>query len=185
MNRLPHPGSRPRGIHGRLRSVSRNLRCDRGQALVEAAFVLPILLLILLALIESGNGLAVKHKMAVLSREGANIASRGSSLQETLDVVMAEGQDIDLSGNGGAIVSRISFSGGVPTIATQLSYPGFEGKSRLGLPDSVAVALSGVPFTDGQVLYAVEIIFNYKAMTPLAAVFPKGFADEVYERAVF
>ncbi len=176
----------PRRRHlTRLGRLSRSLRCEKGQALMEAAIALPVLLLILLALIESGNGLSVKHKMAVLSREGANIASRGSSLQETLDVVMNQGSDIDLSGSGGAIVTRIMVMGGVPSIESQLAYPGYEAKSRIGLPDSAAVVLSGVPFTEGQVLYAVEIIFNYQAMTPLAAVFPRGFTDEVYERAIF
>lgn len=156
-----------------------------GQALVEAALILPLLLLLVLALIESGNGLSIKHKMAVLSREGANIASRGSSLQETLDVIMNGGDEINLSSKGGAIVSRIVVTGGTPVVANQLASSGFEGRSRLGLPDSTSVALESVPLAEGQILYAVEIIFDYDAMTPLAGFFARAVTDEVYERAIF
>ena len=177
---------RPRSPRRRRRSSGiRRLRGEKGQALVEAAIVLPLLLLILLGLIESGNGLAIKHKMAVLSREGANIASRGSSLQETLDVVMNGGDEIQLSGNGGAIISRIVVTAGTPVVMNQLAYSGFEGRSRLGLPDSTAVALETVPLTEGQILYAVEILFEYKPLTPVGSIVPKVFADEVYERAIF
>lgn len=169
----------------RLRPDWNAFRCQRGQALVEAALVLPILLLLILGLIESGNGLSVKHKMAVLSREGANIASRGSSLQETLDTVMDSGTEIKLREDGGAIVSRIVVTGGNPVVINQLAYPGFEGDSRLGLPDSTAAPLGGIPFGEGQVLYAVEIFFDYKPLTPVGGMLPTGFTDEVYERAIF
>jgi len=159
--------------------------CTAGQALVEAALILPLLLILVLALIESGNGLSIKHKMAVLTREGANIASRGSSLQETLDVVMNGGAEIDLSAKGGAIISRIVVTGGTPVVANQLASSGFEERSRLGLPDSTSVALESIPLAEGQVLYAVEIIFDYEAMTPLAGLFARAVTDEVYERAIF
>lgn len=174
-----------RQLPRRLRPAFKALRNQRGQALVEAALVIPILLLLLLALIESGNGLSVKHKMAVLSREGANIASRGSTLQETLDAVMDSGAEIKLRENGGAIVSRIVVTAGAPVVSNQLAYPGFEGDSRLGLPDSTAAPLGGIPFGEGQVLYAVEILFDYKPLTPVGEMLPTGFADEVYERAIF
>ena len=100
--------------------------------MVEAVFVVPLLLLLLLGLIESGNGLSIKHKMAVLTREGANIASRGTSLQETLNVVMNGGDEIQLSENGGAVVTRVVVVDGDPVIDAQTAYGGFESSSRLG-----------------------------------------------------
>ena len=149
------------------------------------ALALPLLLILFLGLVEAGNSLSIKHKIAVLTREGANIASRGSSLEEALTAVMESGGDIRLSEMGGAIISRVVIDDGEPVIDAQLAYLGFESRSRLGLPDSTAVSLAGLPFEDGQVLYVVEILVDYQALTPLAALVPSGVADEVYERAVF
>ena len=163
----------------------RSLRCQKGQAMVEAALMAPILLLLLLGLIESGNGLSIKHKMATLSREGANIAARGTSLQQTLDVVMNNGDEIQLSESGGAIITRVIVKDGDPVIDAQLAFSGFENSSRLGLPDSIVVALQALNLVDGQSFHAVEILFEYEPLTPVGNFLPGGWTDEVYERAIF
>jgi hypothetical protein len=168
-----------------LRARLLSFRKKEGQAMVEAALVIPILLLLLLGLIESGNGLAIKHKLAVLSREGANIAARGTTLEETLDVVMAGGDEIQLMEHGGAIVSRIVVSDGEPVIDAQATISGFERESRLGLTDETVLPLTGITLVEGQVFHAVEIIYNYEPMTPLGKLLPSALTDEVYERAFF
>ena len=53
-------------------------RQRRGQSLVEVAIMLPALLLLLLGLIEFGNILVTSLAMTGYSREGANIAARGT-----------------------------------------------------------------------------------------------------------
>jgi hypothetical protein len=153
--------------------------------MVETVLVTPILLLLLLGLIESGHGLSIKHKMATLSREGANIAARGTTLQQTLDVVMGGGDEIGLSENGGAIITRVIVKNGDPVIDAQLAFGGFENASRLGLADSVAVALQSLSLIEGQVFHAVEILYDYESITPVGNFLPAGWTDEVYERAIF
>ena len=147
--------------------------------------MMPVMLLLLLGLIEAGNGISIKHKMAVLSREGANIAARGTSLTETLSVVMAGGAEIELTTKGGAVVTRIIVVDGDPVIDAQEGIAGFQEQSRLGMLDSIAAPLQGLDLVEGQVFHAVEIIFDYEAMTPLAAIFPSGLTDKIYERAFF
>lgn len=153
--------------------------------MVEAALVTPILLMILLGLVESGNALSLRHKMAVLSREGANLASRGTSLEETLNVVLTNGDEIGLSEQGGAIVTRVVVTKGIPLIDRQVASPGYDADSRLGLPDSTVVPLGSLDFEEGQVLHAVEIIIRYESMTPVGGMLPEGFARTVYDRAIF
>jgi hypothetical protein len=152
---------------------------------VEAAILTPILLLILLGLIESGNGLSVKHKATTLSREGANLASRGSSLDETLAVVMSNGAEIALSSRGGAIVSRVVVEDGEPIIRGQVAPEGFETPSRLGALNEVATPFEGLGLAEGQVVHAVEVLVGYQPVTPLAVLFPGAVTDLIYERAVF
>jgi hypothetical protein len=147
--------------------------------------VVPVLLLILLGLIESGNGLVIKHKLVVLTREAANIASRGTSLEETLKVVMEAGGEIALEEKGGAVVTRISVDDGLPMVESRVSFPGFEEASRLSGADSIAAALRGLPLSEGQILYAVEILYRYEPLTPVGGLLPDGWTDEVYERAIF
>lgn len=153
--------------------------------MLEAALVIPILLLACLGLVEAGNGLVQKHKMAVLSREGANIASRGSTPDETLRVVLRDGAQISLEEHGGAIVSVLEVVDGAPVILDQKASSGLNGSSRLGTIGEVAKILVGVPFHEGQPLAAVEVFLEYRPLTPLAALLPEGVMEEIYERAIF
>ncbi len=63
-----------------LRGLKRLLRSDSGQGLVEFSLALPIILIILLGMVEFSNAYDRVHGLAGLSREGANIASRGTAL---------------------------------------------------------------------------------------------------------
>ncbi len=166
--------------------VSRGSR--KGQAVVETVLVAPLLLVLLLGLIETGNALSVKLKMSTLSREWANIASRGTSLAETLNVLMNSGDEIQLREKGGIVVTKITVVDGDPVVDSRVGSPGFQGSSRLwnpGADDDIVAPLQSLPLVDGQVLHAVEIIFNYEAMTPVGNFLPDGWTDEVYERAIF
>jgi hypothetical protein len=168
-----------------LRRNRGGVRNRRGQAVLEAALVVPILLLACLGLVEAGNGLTIKHKMATLSREGANIASRGTSLDETLTVVMTNGAQIGLQKNGGAIITYLEVVDGDPTVMDQRASPKYMGQSRIGSVGQVSSLLQDVAFQDGQALAAVEVFMEYKALTPLASLLPSGVMDEIYERAIF
>lgn len=173
--------SSPGARHG-----ARNSR--GGQAIVETVLVAPILLLLLLGLIETGNALSIKHKMANLSREGANIASRGTSLAETINVLALSGDEINLKEKGGMVVTRITVIDGDPVVDSRLGSPGYEGSSRLwnpGKENNIVTPLQTVDLVEGQVFHAVEIIFGYEALTPVGGLLPGGWTDEVYERAIF
>lgn len=175
-------------LRGRRRAGTWSRSSRKGQAIVETVLIAPLLLLILLGLIETGNSLSIKHKMAVLSREGANIASRGTSLAETLNVLMASGDEIKLRENGGIIVTRIIVIDGDPVVDSRVASPGYEASSRLWNPggeDSVVAPLQAINLVEGQVLHAVEITFDYEALTPVGGFMPEGWTDEVYERAIF
>jgi hypothetical protein len=53
-----------------------------GQGLVEFAVILPFLLLVVLGVTELGYALLDQHVITRLSREGSNLISRGTSLQD-------------------------------------------------------------------------------------------------------
>ena len=102
------------------------MRDTRGQALAEFALALPIVLFLFLAMVEIGNALAVSHNLSRLSREGANIASRGTSLDTVLSVLAETGQDIKLAGRGGSVVTRVEIQEDGPLILSQVATAGYE-----------------------------------------------------------
>jgi len=164
--------------------VRRLLACQNGQELVEFALLAPVMLLLFVGVVEAGRAIAAEHRLSVLTREAANVASRGSSLTEALDVAMTNGSDMDLAARGGGIASRIVVVDSVPVIQAQQTSPGYEERSLLGLPDSIVGALNALELDEGQSLYAVELFYDQPAFTPLPAMVG-GWVSTLYERAIF
>ncbi len=89
--RLRHVLSACKRFAGRLRS---RLTSERGQALLEFAFILPILLVFLLSLVDFGIAIDRRQVIQHAVREGARQASIGLSEAEITDVVVAQSQEI-------------------------------------------------------------------------------------------
>jgi hypothetical protein len=60
----------------------RSVHPTRGQSLVEFAMVLPLFLLLILGVIEVGYALLDQHIITKLTREGSNLISRDTTLQD-------------------------------------------------------------------------------------------------------
>lgn len=73
----------------RFRAV---MRSERGQALIEFAFILPILLVFMLSLVDFGIALDRREVIQHAVREGARQASIGLSESDTIDVVVDQSQ---------------------------------------------------------------------------------------------
>lgn len=167
------------------RRLRRFLRDSGGQSLVELAMVAPVLLILLLGVVEFGRVFEVTHAMTGISREGANIAARGAELDEVLDVVLDDGESIGLRSRGGAVVTRVVVTDGTPRVVAQLAAGGYLQGSRYGRVNEPATGLDDVPLTNGQVLHAVEIFYDYRPATPFERLSSVLLPDRLYERALF
>jgi hypothetical protein len=177
---------RPGGGAKRGRSRRRRLAGDEaGTAIVEFAIVTPLLLMLVLGVIEYGNVFSNVHTLASLSREGANLASRGATLPVVLDNVMGNGVDIGLSSRGGVVASRLIVTGGVAKVDEQVSSTGYSGKSHVGPANGPATGTGTWGLQEGQIVYVVELFYRYDTVTPLEAVVGIGVPDTLYERAIF
>jgi len=168
------------------RGLVRLFRSDSGQGVAEFALALPVILVILLGMVEFSHAYDRVHGLAGLSREGANIAARGSALSEVLTTVVANGETLDMTDRGGAIVSRVVVESGQPVVMAQVASVGYEGYSRITAADSTAanwIALAG--FAEGSTHYTVEVFLNYEPVTPLAGLVEAVVPSVLYERAVF
>ena len=68
-----------------MTAVRRWLHDTRGQTLLEFALCLPLVLVLALGVIEVSYALLDQHVVTKLSREGANLISRDSSLLDAGD----------------------------------------------------------------------------------------------------
>ena len=157
----------------------------RGQAVAEFALVLPLILFLFLGMIELGNALAVSHSLSKLSREGANIASRGTSLDTVLNVVARTGDDIRLSERGGSVVSRVEIRADGPRVLEQVATPGFARLSEMGEVGERPVLLASIDLQPGNTHYVVEVFYYYEPVTPFARLFKTALQEPIYDRAVF
>jgi Flp pilus assembly protein TadG len=147
--------------------------------------VLPLMLFLFLGMVEIGNALAVSHTLSRISREGANLASRGTSLDTVVSLVATNGADIHLARRGGSVVSRITMEESGPRILSQVSSPGLEDRSRVGASGAQAASFASYGFETGNTVYVVEVFYHYRPITPFARLFESALPDPLYERAVF
>ena len=86
--------------------MMRRLRCERGQGILEFAIVLPLVLILVLGVVEVGYALLDQHVVTKLTREGSNLISRNTSLQDAAGVLRTMGTKPVNFDNG----SRMIFS---------------------------------------------------------------------------
>jgi hypothetical protein len=167
------------------RPLSTALRDSRGTALVEAALVTALLGALALAVIEFGNAYSQAHTLTSLSREGANIAARGTPLDTAVDIVMANGTDVGLTTHGGAVGTRIDVIDGTPEIVEQVASSGYAGRSMIGEEGEPAQGVAGWDLVEGQTVYSMELFLDYQQLTPFASFVEVALPEVLYERAIF
>ena len=167
----------------------RSLRsCDRAQSLVETAIALPMVIVVFLGMVELSHAYDMVHGMGSISREAANIASRGGTLAEAQSVALTNGSDLGIDTRGGVVVSRIVFtyswwSGSKARVMEQLTSNGYA--SVLGAVNETASALSSAGYSTDTEVFAVEVFLPYEPITPIGNWLGRLIPDVLYERAVF
>jgi hypothetical protein len=167
------------------RALARLRREESGQDLVELVMVTPLLLMFVFGIIEFGSILDSQQAVSYLTREGANIASRGTPLDTVLAVTIRNGGSIDLENHGGAVVSRVQIDGESASIEEQVSSPGYSTSSRFGAEGDAVGAIENLTLADGASVYVVEIFFERPMITPIQNLISGSIPTVLYDRAVF
>ena len=178
----------------------------RGTSIAEFAFVLPFMLLLLMATIDFGHLIQTRLIVTNVAREGASIGSRATVVTSDITtMVVASAAPLLLSGLDGKVyVTRIK--AGVdknapkPTIQTQI-YTG-----SLAKPSQIATVSSTLGLTqkiynhlvfnttnntaDIREVTVVEVMYKYRPITPLPG-FVQGMLNAdgggfvVFSKAVY
>lgn len=162
-------------------------RSRSGGALVELAMVAVVLLLLLYGMIDFGRALLARHAITSLSREAANLESRGTTLGDTLEATLQSSGPLDLAHHGFVILTAVARdSRGNLTITAQQSAGGRPARSRIGTIGGGPIQLpnDGVPLR-GQTLYVAEVFVDFAPVTPVGSWIGTRFPSSLYDVAFF
>jgi len=173
-----------------MKTIQRMKSRCAGIAAVEFAFILPLLILLTLPVIDCARAIQANTILINISREGANIASRGASLtsassQNIMNALASTTPPLNMGKSGMIYISMIMghLQGGVVrnVMIQQYRWQGSAGYypastvSTCGTwandgscssiptnPDNAATAnaMTGL-LVDGQVVYTVEAFYNF------------------------
>jgi Flp pilus assembly protein TadG len=164
-------------------------RRSRGVAVVEFALVLPLLLVMLFGVLELGRIVFIRQIMINVSREAANLASRGTPLQDAIAAVQASATPLDLETDGYVILSEVRRDANGNAFIYQQRAAGDDTQaSRVGSGAGSAASLPPTPIAlppDGLSLFAAEVFYRADPITPLTSLIGATFEDSYYDVAFF
>jgi hypothetical protein len=119
--------------------TARSFRSERGQSLLEFAIVMPLICVLALGVVEMGYALLDAHVVTRLAREGSNLISRDTSLQDAATAMRGmSARPVDFDNGSKVIFSVIKNVGtvgatnyGRPVLYQRYQYGSFAAPSKL------------------------------------------------------
>ena len=160
-----------------------------GQAFIEFVFVAIMLMVLLLGLIDFGRAIYDRQILTNLSREGSNLASRGTTFSDTVAAVTNSANPLDFRGKGRVIVTQVFNSNGTFRITNQQSSTfGIAATSRVGTgvgsPATLPTTAVALPQSN-QYLYVTEVFYLYQPITPVGRLLSIALPTNLYDVAFF
>lgn len=162
---------------------------EHGAALAEFAILLPIVITVLLAVIDFGR-LVYCHQVATdLTREAANLVSRGTSVTDAWNAAAAADGPIQVDDAGKMIVSvirRKTATDPTPWIFEQTSNgPLLSVKSKIGTVNKKATIPHIASLAVGVTVTAVEIYHGFEPIFASGNLALTFYPQSIYGVAFF
>jgi Flp pilus assembly protein TadG len=166
-----------------------------GQALVEFAFVAMLLIVMGFGIIDFSRAIFEKQVISHLTREGSNLASRGTTLALAATDVVNDAPPLNLSTSGLVIITSVTNNGKSYTITAQQSQGGISASSKIGsatcakppCPATMPIAATdpnAIP-QPNQTAYVTEVFYSYTPITPIGSILKIVLPSQLYDVAYF
>ncbi len=140
--------------------------------MAEFAISVPVLLVAFLGTVDMGRVVFAHQTLADLSRETANLVSRGTDITTAVNLVIKTSDRFDLDSDGFIIISRVtarSADDNTPWVAEQDSNGALTGiHSKIGTAGGAARLPVTKEMANGQRIMAVELVQSFEPVFPLA-----------------
>ena len=190
-------------------SIFRIIRSKKGQSLIELTFIAPLMVLLAYGAVEVGSVISTYLTLTHTTREGANLASRGTLPNDALDAVIAAAAPTIRKGASGnepqwrmiyskVIQDPIQDPGTCPPepckyIVDNINPNGqiirgtLNKDSKLGLPNGIPIPYTVLPGIQNvkalQTFHVFEVFYDY---APYIITFVgKGINTDFYDRTIF
>ena len=179
-----------------MTSMQKRLNANKGQTLIELTLIFPLMLALLYGAIEIGSVISDYLTITSTTREGANLASRGTAPNTALDaIILAAAPTIRATNQTQwrIIYSKITQNPASPCppkpctyrVESQIVKGNFSQNSKLGAVGSNVTVISGIDSIDpGQTFHAVEVFYNY-APDVMTYVGSRIINTTFYDRTIF
>ena len=174
-----------------MKKKTQGVKCRRiaGQSLIELALLMPPMLILVFGVIDYARAIQFNNILVSMSQEGANLAARTSaSFQGIIKGLNATADPLTMGTNGmvyitkimgttvaGKVVARVEGqTRGVADIGSESLYStlssqvwacsSWDGSGNCTANLSNATAILPITLSDGEEIYAVETLYNYKVM---------------------
>jgi Flp pilus assembly protein TadG len=163
---------------------------ESGVALGEFAIILPLLLVVLLGVVDLGRLMSGYQTLNDLSREAANLVSRGASMDAAVAAIgISNTGPVDVVGNGAIIIStltRRSDGDSTPWVVDQFRSGTIAGSaSRVGSEGGPARMPNVDALETGVTVMAVELVHGFEPLFPIDALGLDLYPEVLYEAAFF
>jgi len=162
---------------------------QRGAGLAELVILTPVLLITMLGALDLGRLIYAHQVLTDLSREAANLVSRGASMQEAFAATMIAEQAFDLESKGGIVVSRVmrqSNDNATPWIIEQNSRGIMASSgSRVGALGGPATIPGITSLAPGVTITAVELVHSFQPIFGLHHLGLDFYPEVLYDAAFF
>jgi Flp pilus assembly protein TadG len=156
--------------------------------MLEFAIIAGLVITMVFAIIDFGRAFNEMQEIVGLTRQGSNLASRGTSLSDSATAVVAGDAPLNLNSSGEVILTSVSNNASGNIITGQVTQGALTLPSKVGAGVGTTATLPSAAIAmlqPGQTIYITEVYYTYQPITPLSAFLNIVMPSTLYQVAYF
>jgi len=151
-----------------------------------------MLIVLVFALIDICRAIYQRQIIANLSREGSNLASRGTGsttdevLSNAISAIVSSAYPLSINSDGRIIISAVVYSNGQFVVTSQQAQGGLSAISKVhnGTGSGAVMPKTSPPLTN-QPVFVTEVFYSFVPATPVGKLLNLTLPSTLYDVAYF